>query len=128
MLITHALLSPLRTLASKPTLNLSPILEVIRFCRKALYDDDRLFDELLSLEKRYPEYAASDSPTKRVGSDLDNEFPEVPHRYPMLSLDKVYTERELIEWMEKAGKDLSGPLCFLVEEKVDGSTIVLHYE
>jgi len=89
---------------------------------------DSLFEELLSLEKRYPEYAASDSPTKRIGSDLDNEFPEVPHSYPMLSLDKVYTEKELIEWMEKVGKDLSGPLCFVVEEKVDGSTIVLRYE
>ena len=89
---------------------------------------DRLFDELLSLEKQYPEYAPAYSPTKRVGSDLDNEFDEVRHRFPMLSLDKVYNEGELIEWMKKVGNDLNEDLAFVVEEKVDGSTIVLHYE
>jgi len=50
---------------------------------------DALFDELLELEKKYPNLALTDSPTKRIGSDLDNEFPEVRHPYPMLSLDKV---------------------------------------
>ncbi|MBN2322744.1 MAG: NAD-dependent DNA ligase LigA [Spirochaetes bacterium] len=89
---------------------------------------DRLFDELLRLEREYPGLAAQDSPTKRVGSDLDNEFPEVPHRIPMLSLDKVYAEEQLLEWIEKIKKDTDRPLSFVVEEKIDGSTIVLHYE
>ncbi len=89
---------------------------------------DRLFDELLSIERKYPQLASSSSPTKRVGSDLDNEFPEVPHRFPMLSLDKVYTEEQLVEWIGKIHKDTDRPLSFVVEEKIDGSTIVLHYE
>jgi len=89
---------------------------------------DALFDELLSLEKKYPQFALPDSPTKRVGSDLDNEFPEVPHPSPMLSLDKVYTEEELEKWIEKTGREAGGDVSFVVEEKVDGSTIVLHYE
>ena len=89
---------------------------------------DALFDELLELEKKYPQYARPDSPTKRVGSDLDNEFPEVPHPFPMLSLDKVYSSDELAEWMEKTERAAGRPLSFVVEEKVDGSTIVLHYE
>jgi DNA ligase (NAD+) len=89
---------------------------------------DRLFDELLELEKKHPHLARPDSPTKRVGSDLERDFPEVPHPSPMLSLDKVYTKDELGEWMDKAGRETSRPPSFVIEDKVDGSTIVLHYE
>ncbi len=89
---------------------------------------DALFDELLSLERTHTDLALADSPTRRIGSDLDNRFPEAEHPFPMLSLDKVYTEGELREWMEKTGKDAHTPLSFVVEEKIDGSTIVLHYE
>jgi DNA ligase (NAD+) len=89
---------------------------------------DALFDELLALEKKYPELALPESPTKRVGSDLDNDFPEVRHPFPMLSLDKVYTNDELQKWIDKiSGESLDG-LSFVIEEKVDGSTIVLQYE
>jgi DNA ligase (NAD+) len=89
---------------------------------------DALFDELLSLEKKYPELILPDSPTKRVGSDLDNEFPEVDHPFPMLSLDKVYDEDQLVEWIEKTGREMEEGPAFVIEEKIDGSTIVLHYE
>jgi len=89
---------------------------------------DALFDELLSLEKKYPELVLPDSPTKRVGSDLDNEFPEVDHPFPMLSLDKVYDEDQLVEWIEKTGREMEEGPAFVIEEKIDGSTIVLHYE
>ncbi len=89
---------------------------------------DALFDELVELEKRYPDLALPDSPIKRVGSDLDNEFPEVDHPFPMLSLDKVYNQKELEEWINKTGKDIGSAQSFVIEEKVDGSTIVLHYE
>jgi DNA ligase (NAD+) len=89
---------------------------------------DALFDELLSLEKRYPELVLPDSPTKRVGSDLDNEFPEVNHPFPMLSLDKVYNEHQLMEWIEKTGREMEKGPAFVIEDKIDGSTIVLHYE
>ena len=89
---------------------------------------DALFDELLELERKYPELAMPDSPTKRVGSDLDNEFPEVRHPFPMLSLDKVYTINELKSWIEKARNDSGYDISFTIEEKIDGSTIVLHYD
>ena len=89
---------------------------------------DALFDELLDLEKKYPEYAHPDSPSKRVGSDLDNDFPEVIHPFPMLSLDKVYNKDGLEEWIGKLSRDADNVLTFIIEEKVDGSTIVLHYE
>jgi len=87
---------------------------------------DALFDELVTLEKKYPDLALPDSPTKRVGSDLDNEFPEIQHPFPMLSLDKVYTPWELEKWIEKTVGEQQ--VSFVVEEKIDGSTIVLHYE
>jgi DNA ligase (NAD+) len=89
---------------------------------------DALFDELAALEKEYPAMVLPDSPTKRVGSDLDNEFPEVPHPSPMLSLDKVYTLDDLDKWIDKTNIDAQGSLSWVTEEKVDGSTIVLHYE
>ena len=89
---------------------------------------DALFDELLELERKYPDLALPDSPTKRVGSDLDNEFPEVRHPYPMLSLDKVYSVNELRNWIQKMLNEVGEEVSFTVEEKIDGSTIVLHYE
>lgn len=89
---------------------------------------DAMFNRLLELEKKYPQYARQDSPTKRVGSDLDNKFPEVSHPVPMLSLDKLYVPEELEEWVGKIERDNEEELSLLVEEKVDGSTIVLHYE
>ena len=52
---------------------------------------DRLFDELLKLEQEYPDFAQANSPSKRIGSDLDNTFPEREHTIPVLSLDKEYT-------------------------------------
>jgi len=87
---------------------------------------DALFDELTALEKKYPDLALPDSPTKRVGSDLDNEFPEIRHPFPMLSLAKVYTPLELEKWIEKIEGERQ--VSFVIEEKIDGSTIVLHYE
>ena len=88
---------------------------------------DALFDELQDLEKRFPEFASPDSPSRRVGSDLDNDFPEVAHPFPMLSLEKVYNAHDLQEWIGKTEKTAGGTVSFVVEEKVDGSTIVLHY-
>ena len=52
---------------------------------------DRLTDRLMELEAAHPELAHPDSPTKRVGSDLTNDFPEVRHTIPVLSLDKAYS-------------------------------------
>lgn len=89
---------------------------------------DRLFDRLLALEKQYPDLAQPDSPTQKVGSDLTQTFPEFTHTIPVLSLDKAYTFSEIREWAAKTEKNAGQPLSFVVEEKIDGATIVLYYE
>ncbi|MCK4760715.1 MAG: NAD-dependent DNA ligase LigA [Candidatus Aminicenantes bacterium] len=89
---------------------------------------DRLFDELLDLEKQYPQYASENSPTKRVGSDLDNTFPEKEHTIPVLSLDKEYSGEGLEKWLAKTIKNAQQDLSFVVEEKIDGASIVLYYK
>ena len=89
---------------------------------------DRLFDELLRLEREHPELRQPDSPTARVGSDLGLELPEVAHTVPVLSLDNAYTAAEVQAWMEKTSAAAGQPLSFTVEEKIDGSAIVLYYE
>ncbi len=89
---------------------------------------DRMFDELLELEKKYPELTLANSPTKRVGSDLDNTFPEKEHTIPVLSLDKEYTGEELEKWLTKTIKNANQELSFVVEEKIDGASIVLYYK
>ncbi|AFG38252.1 NAD-dependent DNA ligase LigA [Spirochaeta africana] len=100
---------------------------------------DRLFDRLQQLEKQYPELQRPDSPTRRVGSDLSVDLPEVPHEIPVLSLDKVYSGQELTDWQlrtQKRAADmaadsptgvLTGTPDFICEEKIDGVSIVLYY-
>ncbi len=89
---------------------------------------DKLFDELQTLEREFPEFQRPESPTKRVGSDLSKELPEVEHTIPVLSLDKGYTHREVSAWTEKTEKNVGEPLSFIIEEKIDGVSIVLYYE
>lgn len=89
---------------------------------------DRLWDRLRELESEYPEYALPDSPTQRVGSDLTNDFPEVVHSIPVLSLDKAYSKEEVYSFFDKSiHKDGVG-LSFVAEEKIDGISMVLYYE
>ena len=89
---------------------------------------DRLFDELLLLEKEHPELRTPDSPTQRVGSDLSSDFPEVEHTIPVLSLDKAYSDTEILSWIEKTIRNTGENLSFVLEEKLDGFSIVLYYE
>ncbi|HSQ35328.1 MAG TPA: DNA ligase (NAD(+)) LigA, partial [Candidatus Binatia bacterium] len=89
---------------------------------------DRLFDELLRLEKRFPQYAGVNSPSRRIGSDLDNTFAEKPHNVPVLSLDKVYRPEEVGQWLSKTAAAAGNDLGFTVEEKIDGASIVLYYD
>ena len=89
---------------------------------------DGMFDELVALEKEYPEYVLENSPTKRVGSDLDNTFPEKAHTIPVLSLDKEYTIDGLEKWLTKTVTNAQEALSFVVEEKIDGASIVLYYK
>ena len=89
---------------------------------------DRLFDELSLLEKQHPELKTPDSPTQRVGSDLSADFPEVEHSVPVLSLDKAYSDAEVYSWITKTRKNTGENLSFVLEEKIDGFSIVLYYE
>lgn len=89
---------------------------------------DRKLDELLRLEREYPQYASPNSPSRRVGSDLDGSFPERPHAVPVLSLDKLYDAGEAAQWLRKTAGACPGGAAFTVEEKIDGAAIVLYYE
>ncbi len=89
---------------------------------------DALFDRLLYLEKEYPQYAKEDSPTKRIGVDLDNQFAEKEHKIPVLSLDKEYTIEGINKWVQKNIDFAERQIGFVLEEKLDGASIVLYYE
>ena len=89
---------------------------------------DRLFDELSRIEAEHPETRTPDSPTQRVGSDLSSDFPEVEHTIPVLSLDKAYSDTEILSWITKTTKNTGENLSFVLEEKLDGFSIVLYYE
>ena len=90
---------------------------------------DFLMHELQELEARHPECADPNSPTQRVGSDLNQEFKQVAHRYPMLSLANTYNEQEVAEWFASVSKLLAGePFEVCCEMKYDGLSISLTYE
>lgn len=93
------------------------------------YDFDMLMKELQALEQEHPEFADPNSPTQRVGSDLNEEFRQVTHRYPMLSLSNTYSEPEIEEWYNQVSRGLEGEefeIC--CEMKYDGLSISLIYE
>ena len=87
---------------------------------------DGLFATLVEMERRHPELAREDSPTRRVGSDLTQELPEVEHTVPVLGLDKAYDRAGVERWMDKA-RAADASTDFVVEEKIDGTSILLHY-
>ena len=92
------------------------------------YDFDQLMHELQDLEVRHPEMADPNSPTQRVGSDLQSEFRQVTHKYPMLSLANTYNEQDVRDWYESVRKGLAGePFEVCCEMKYDGLSISLTY-
>jgi len=89
---------------------------------------DFLMHELQNLEARHPEMADSNSPTQRVGSDIQQEFRQVAHKYPMLSLANTYSEQDVRDWYDSVSKLLAGEdfeVC--CEIKYDGLSISLTY-
>ena len=92
------------------------------------YDFDQLMHELQDLEARHPEMADPNSPTQRVGSDLQSEFRQVAHKYPMLSLANTYSEQDVRDWYDSVKKGLAGePFEVCCEMKYDGLSISLTY-
>ena len=91
-------------------------------------DFDLLLEELIRLEKQFPELARADSPTQRVGGEITRTFKTVVHRYPMLSLGNTYSEEELREFHERVVKLISDePVEYVCELKFDGVAIGLTY-
>lgn len=92
------------------------------------YDFDFLLKELQDLENQYPEFFDPLSPTQRVGSDLNQQFQQVEHQYPMLSLGNTYSEMEVSEFYERVRKGLETDFEIVCEIKYDGTSISLIYE
>jgi len=99
-----------------------------------LTDDeyDALMKRLIALETKFPELITEDSPTQRVGAPLTGDFPEVEHAIPMLSLQDVRSEQELLDWENRVRRHLHLPegevLEYICEPKIDGLAISLVYE
>lgn len=94
------------------------------------YEFDVLFGELQALENEHPEILTPDSPTQRVGGQPAERFERVPHPAPILSLGNAYDAGEVRAWFERILKldDRVAGSDFSVEPKLDGLTVVLHYE
>ena len=92
------------------------------------YEFDQLLSELIDLEKRYPEFALPTSPTKRVGGEVNKNFRQVKHRYPMLSLSNTYSIEEVDEFDNRVRKLLGDrPFSYTCELKYDGVAIGITY-
>ena len=94
--------------------------------------DDRTYDlmyrELVNLETAHPEYIVPSSPTQRVGAKLTGDFPKVEHGRPMLSLGNVFSEAEVRGFGERVQKELGHAPKYVVELKIDGLAVNIHYE
>ncbi len=89
---------------------------------------DFLMHELQDLEVKHPELYDANSPTQRVGSDLNQNFTQVAHKYPMLSLANTYNEQDVADWYESVSRGLAGePFEVCCEMKYDGLSISLTY-
>lgn len=93
------------------------------------HDFDMLMKELETLEAAHPELDDPDSPTRRVGSDLNTGFEQAAHIYPMLSLANTYSIDDVDAWFKRTDESLMGQQATIVGEmKFDGTGISLIYE
>ena len=90
---------------------------------------DALFRELQDLERAFPDLIAPDSPTQRVGGRPLEQFNQIAHDVPMLSVDNTYNEADLREFDARVQKGLAGrPYAYVVDPKIDGVAVSLRYE
>jgi DNA ligase (NAD+) len=90
---------------------------------------DRLMQELIDLEREHPDLASPDSPTQRVGGEVQTELKSVRHSVPMMSIDNTYSEEEIRAFDERVRKGLGGEQpAYVLEPKIDGTSISLRYE
>ena len=92
------------------------------------FEYDILMQELEQLEKKFPELADKSSPTKKVGSDLNNEFSKFPHKYQMLSLSNTYSLEELDAFFTRAEQLLDEKPQYVCELKYDGASISICFQ
>ena len=121
--------------ANDAQIKIQQLISVINKADKAYYVDsnpimtdleyDTLYNKLAELEREFPQYKDKNSPTSRVGSDIDNTLPESNHAIPVLSLDKCYSTAELQSWIERTKAKVTKKLEVVVEPKIDGASIVL---
>ena len=90
------------------------------------FEYDRLYRELEEMEAAYPEWAAEDSPTKRIGGEILTQFEKVTHPVPLMSLQDVFSLEELNAFLEKT-KEAQPAAAFCVEPKIDGLSVALEY-
>ena len=95
---------------------------------------DRLFQELITLEKTHPSLLTADSPSQKVGGRAIEGFSQITHEMPMLSLDNAFKDQQLHDFLRKitnrldsSEQELSG-LQFSAEPKLDGVAVSLRYE
>lgn len=89
---------------------------------------DQLMERLIFLEKQNPEFYDANSPSQRVGSDINMEFEQVKHTYPMLSLGNTYSEAEISDFYNRVAKQINEPFELVCELKFDGTAIGIAYE
>ncbi|MBQ8891632.1 MAG: NAD-dependent DNA ligase LigA [Bacilli bacterium] len=89
---------------------------------------DRLMQELMNLESLYPEYASPNSPTKRVGGKVNENFKKITHQIPLLSLSNVFTESDIINFDSRIRKENIKNPKYVCELKIDGLSISLSYK
>jgi DNA ligase (NAD+) len=92
------------------------------------FEFDKLLKDLEKLEAEHPEYHDPNSPTQRVGSDINKNFTQVEHVYPMLSLSNTYSEAEVTDFYNRTLKFLNEDFEIVCELKYDGTSISLTYE
>lgn len=94
------------------------------------FEYDLLINELVTLEKKYPEFDSDNSPTRRIGSDLElkKEFRQYEHIYPMLSLGNTYSEEELRDFDSRLKKSVAEIPEYVCELKYDGASVSITYK
>ncbi|MDD6012539.1 MAG: NAD-dependent DNA ligase LigA, partial [Oscillospiraceae bacterium] len=91
------------------------------------FEYDRLMQELIAIEEKYPEVLTPDSPTLRVGGKADNLFAPVEHPVPMESLQDGFGREDILAFDQRVRNVVSDPL-YIVEPKIDGLSVSLEYE
>ncbi len=92
------------------------------------FEFDIKLKELQDLEKQYPEFYDSNSPTLRVGGGITKHFPTVQHQFRMYSLDNSYDYNDLEDWEKRIQRSINEPVEFVAELKYDGASISILYE